>query len=133
MRVALPSSGFDGWRSGVGRLRPLLPTLKTPSMRLLILVLILLLAGLQFRLWVGEGSLAEVHGLKNEIAAQEEELERLRARNQELQAEVMDLREGVEALEERARRDLGMIKPGEIFIQVIERNAPEKTPPEVKR
>ncbi|WP_040731094.1 cell division protein FtsB [Thiocapsa marina] len=102
-------------------------------MRLLILVLILLLAGLQFRLWVGEGSLAEVHGLKSEIAAQEEELIRLRARNQELQAEVMDLREGVEALEERARRDLGMIKPGEIFIQVIERKAQQTTPPEVKR
>ncbi|HSO83625.1 cell division protein FtsB [Thiocapsa sp.] len=133
MRVALPSSGFDGWQAGVGRVRPLLPGLKTPFMRLLILLLILLLAGLQFRLWVGEGSLAEVHGLKNEIAAQEEELERLRARNQELQAEVMDLREGVEALEERARRDLGMIKPGEIFIQVIERDAPEKAPPEAKR
>ncbi|WP_300970890.1 cell division protein FtsB [Thiocapsa sp.] len=102
-------------------------------MRLLILVLILLLAGLQFRLWVGEGSLAEVHGLKNEIASQEEELVRLRARNQELQAEVMDLREGVEALEERARRDLGMIKPGEIFIQVIERKRPESTPAEIKR
>ncbi|EGV18327.1 Cell division protein ftsB-like protein [Thiocapsa marina 5811] len=133
MRVALPSSGFDGWRAGVAHVHPLLPKLKTPSMRLLILVLILLLAGLQFRLWVGEGSLAEVHGLKSEIAAQEEELIRLRARNQELQAEVMDLREGVEALEERARRDLGMIKPGEIFIQVIERKAQQTTPPEVKR
>ncbi|RKT45088.1 cell division protein FtsB [Thiocapsa rosea] len=133
MRVALPLSGFDVWRAEVGRLRPLLPTLKAPAMRLLILVLILLLAGLQFRLWVGEGSLAEVHGLKNEIAAQEEELVRLRARNQELQAEVMDLREGVEALEERARRDLGMIKPGEIFIQVIERKRPESTPAETKR
>lgn len=133
MRVALPLSGFEGWRTEVGRLRPLLRTLKTPSMRLLILVLILLLAGLQFRLWVGEGSLAEVHGLKNEIAAQDEELVRLRARNQELQAEVMDLREGVEALEERARRDLGMIKPGEIFIQVIERKRPESTPAETKR
>lgn len=133
MRVALPSSGFDGWRAGVGHVRPLLPKLKKPSMRLLILVLMLLLAGLQFRLWVGEGSLAEVHGLKSAIAAQEEELVRLRARNQELQAEVLDLRDGVEALEERARRDLGMIKPGEIFIQVIERKAPATTPPEAKR
>ncbi|WP_373508497.1 cell division protein FtsB [Thiocapsa sp.] len=133
MRVALPSSGFDGWRSGVGQVRPLLPKLKKPFMRLLILVLLLLLAGLQFRLWVGEGSLAEVHGLKNEIAAQEEELVRLRARNQELQAEVMDLRDGVDALEERARRDLGMIKPGEIFIQVIERKPPESKPAETKR
>jgi cell division protein FtsB len=97
-------------------------------MRLLIAILVLLLLGLQFRLWVGEGSLADVHGLKSDIAAQEEELVRLRARNQELQAEVMDLREGIEALEERARRDLGMIKQGEIFIQVIERKPPGPKP-----
>lgn len=53
---------------------------------------------------------------------------RLRARNQELQAEVADLREGVQALEERARRDLGMIKPGEVFIQIIERVPPRAKP-----
>lgn len=97
-------------------------------MRLLIVVLVAVLVALQFRLWVGEGSLADIHGLKNEIAAQEDELARLRARNQELQAEVMDLREGIDALEERARRDLGMIKPGEIFIQVIERQPTETKP-----
>jgi cell division protein FtsB len=125
MRVVLLLSGFDGSRFRVGRVRPLVPGLKTSSMRLLIAVLILALVALQFRLWVGEGSLAEVHGLKNEIAAQEDELVRLRSRNQELEAEVIDLRQGVEALEERARRDLGMIKPGEIFIQVIERKPPE--------
>ncbi|MCG6896156.1 MAG: cell division protein FtsB [Thiocapsa sp.] len=97
-------------------------------MRWLIAVLALLLVALQFRLWVGQGSLAEVHGLRQEIRAQEEELVGLRARNQELQAEVVDLRQGVEALEERARRDLGMIKQGEIFIQVIERNPPAAQP-----
>jgi cell division protein FtsB len=97
-------------------------------MRILILILVAFLVALQFRLWVGEGSLADLHGLKREIASQEEELDALRARNQELQAEVMDLREGIEALEERARRDLGMIKPGEIFIQVIERQPKETTP-----
>ncbi|QGU33705.1 cell division protein FtsB [Thermochromatium tepidum] len=87
----------------------------------LILVLTLLLGALQYRLWVGEGSLAELHSLKREIALEESELERLRARNRALQAEVDDLREGSEAIEERARSELGMIKPGEIFIQVIER------------
>lgn len=90
-------------------------------MRLLIVLLLGLLAVLQYRLWVGEGSLAEVHGLKREIAAQEAELERLTVRNRELQAEVDDLRTGMDALEERARGELGMIKPGEIFLQVIER------------
>jgi cell division protein FtsB len=128
MRVALPLSGFDGWSSRVGHGRHPLAGPTKHSMRLLIAILVLLLVALQFRLWVGEGSLADVHGLKSEIAAQEEELVRLRARNQELQAEVMDLREGVDALEERARRDLGMIKPGEIFIQVIERKPSEAKP-----
>jgi cell division protein FtsB len=93
-------------------------------MHWLILVLILLLGALQYRLWVGEGSLAELHSLKREIAFEESELERLRARNRELQAEVDDLREGSEAIEERARTELGMIKPGEIFIQVIKRPKP---------
>jgi len=97
-------------------------------MRLLIVALVTLLAVLQYRLWVGEGSLAEVHGLKQEIAVQESELERLRVRNRELQAEVDDLRTGVEALEERARGELGMIKPGEIFIQVIESPKPAAKP-----
>jgi cell division protein FtsB len=95
-------------------------------MRFLILVLVGLLVLLQYRLWVGEGSLAEVHGLRQEIASQELELKRLRARNRELEAEVLDLREGQEALEERARAELGMIKEGEIFLQVIEPTKPAK-------
>ncbi len=90
-------------------------------MRLLIVLLLVLVGFLQYRLWVGEGSLAEVHSLKQEIAAQEAELTRLASRNRELQAEVDDLRTGVDALEERARGELGMIKRGEIFLQVIER------------
>jgi cell division protein FtsB len=89
--------------------------------RFLIVLLVVLIGFLQYRLWVGEGSLAEVHSLQREIAAQEEELGRLSARNRELQAEVDDLRTGLDALEERARGELGMIKPGEIFLQVIER------------
>ncbi|WP_295400353.1 cell division protein FtsB [uncultured Thiocystis sp.] len=93
-------------------------------MRWLIAVLIVLLGALQYRLWVGQGSLAELHALKQEIAFQEAEIARLMARNQQLQAEVADLGEGQEALEERARSELGMIKAGEIFIQVIERPKP---------
>lgn len=97
-------------------------------MRLLIVLLLVLVGFLQYRLWVGEGSLAEVHSLRQAITAQEEELERLAMRNRELQAEVDDLRTGVDALEERARVELGMIKPGEIFLQVIERPEPAKAP-----
>ena len=89
-------------------------------MRLLIGILALLFVLLQYRLWVGEGSLAEVNNLRHEIENQRSELERLRARNRALQAEVDDLREGMEAIEERARNELGMVKPGEIFYQVVE-------------
>ena len=97
-------------------------------MRLLIVLLLVFIGFLQYRLWVGEGSLAEVHSLRQAITAQEAELEQLAARNRELQAEVDDLRTGLDALEERARVELGMIKPGEIFLQVIERPEPAKAP-----
>ena len=93
-------------------------------MRILIVVLLLLLGWLQYRLWVGEGSLAEVAALRHEILAQGEEMEKLRTRNRRLQAEVEDLRQGQDALEERARSELGMIKEGEIFLQVIEPQSP---------
>ena len=88
-------------------------------MRILIGLLILLLFLLQYRLWVGPGSLADVSNLKQEISAQREELVALRERNRALQAEVEDLRSGQSAIEERARSELGMIKEGEIFYQVI--------------
>jgi cell division protein FtsB len=89
-------------------------------MRLLIAILILLLVVLQYRLWVGAGSLAEVNNLKHEIAELEQELVGLRERNRALQAEVKDLRTGQSAIEERARSELGMIKEGEVFYQVIQ-------------
>ncbi|SDX50107.1 cell division protein FtsB [Allochromatium warmingii] len=125
MLAALRSSGFEVIRLGreLGSFAP--PTRLRLSMHWLILVLVLLLGTLQYRLWMGEGSLAELYSLKREIALEESELERLRARNRELQAEVDDLRQGSEAIEERARSELGMIKPGEIFIQVIERPTSE--------
>lgn len=89
-------------------------------MRIVIAILILLLVVLQYRLWVGAGSLAEVNNLKHEIAELEKELVGLRERNRALQAEVKDLRSGQSAIEERARSELGMIKEGEVFYQVIQ-------------
>lgn len=89
-------------------------------MRILIALLLLVLLVLQYRLWVGPGSLAELRQIREEIAERELELEQLAARNAALRAEVEDLRRGLEALEERARTELGMIKPGELFLQVIE-------------
>lgn len=89
-------------------------------LRILILLLFAMLAVLQYRLWVGEGSLAELHLLKQDIAQQKDELQQMRRRNQALQAEVKDLKKGLEAIEERARNDLGMIREGETFYQIIE-------------
>ena len=90
------------------------------AVRVLLALLAVLLVTLQYRLWVGEGSLAEVYTLKREIEAQRAELQRLRKRNGTLQAEVADLKRGLEAVEERARNDLGMIRDREIFYQVVE-------------
>ena len=79
----------------------------------LFIVLILLLAGLQYRLWMGEGSLAQVNRLQQQIAEQQGENERLLERNRILEAEVMELKRGMETVEERARQELGMVKEGE--------------------
>ncbi len=84
------------------------------------IVLIILLLGLHFRLWVGEGSLAEVWAMKSKIVEQEQHNDQLKLRNELLKAEVADLKRGLEAIEERARMDLGMIKEGETFYRLVE-------------
>ena len=89
-------------------------------MRWVVVVLLALLAALQYRLWVGEGSLGEITVLRREIREQHEELDRLRERNRALQAEVEDLKRGLEAIEERARSEMGMIREGEVFYQIVE-------------
>ncbi|MCG6965386.1 MAG: septum formation initiator family protein [Chromatiaceae bacterium] len=82
-------------------------------------VLLLVLLGLQFRLWVGEGSLAEVESLRRQLAAQHVELNDLHERNATLQAEVDDLKEGLAAIEARARSELGLIREGETYFQLL--------------
>ncbi len=86
----------------------------------LFVVLLLLLGGLQYRLWVGEGSLAQVNSLNKQIADQQGENERLLERNRSLEAEVLELKQGMETVEERARQELGMVKEGETLYQLIE-------------
>jgi len=86
----------------------------------LFVVLILLLAGLQYRLWVGEGSLAQATQLKQQIADQRGENEQLQERNRILEAEVLELKSGMETVEERARQELGMLKEGETLYQLAE-------------
>jgi cell division protein FtsB len=89
-------------------------------MRKLIILLLLLLIYLQYRLWFGDGSLQEVWELHREVEAQRAENLQLRERNAALEAEVRDLQQGLDAIEEHAREDLGMVKEGETFYQVVE-------------
>jgi len=89
-------------------------------MKKVVIVLLLLLVYLQYRLWFGDGSLQEVWQLHREVEAQREENLQLRERNDALDAEVLDLQQGLDAIEERAREDLGMVKQGETFYQIVE-------------
>ncbi len=89
-------------------------------MRWLAILLGMLFVGLQWKLWVGDGSLAEVWHLKRSVAEQQSENEHLLERNQALEAEVKDLKQGLGAVEERARTELGMIREDEIFYQIVD-------------
>jgi len=86
----------------------------------LIVLLAVLLALVQFRLWVGDESLAEVWRLRQAIDSQTSENVLLKSRNRRLDAEVRDLKNGLEAVEERARLELGMIRKDEIYFQIVE-------------
>lgn len=88
------------------------------------LVLLLMLAGLQLKLWVS-GGMRDVWRIELAVRHQETENAKQQARNEQLSAEVSDLKEGAEAIEERARSELGMVKNDEVFYQVIETNGPD--------
>lgn len=94
-------------------------------MKWLIAVLIILLIGLQYRLWISEGSLAHRAALQQQIDQQHAENSRLRERNAVLAIEVDALKAGLDAIEERAREQMGMIKEGETFFMFVD---PENTP-----
>ncbi len=98
-------------------------------MRLVIAsLLLLLLLVLQYQLWFGPASMPDAWGMAHRVDTQRQEDATLQQRNQALSAEVKDLKEGREAIEERARADLGMIKPGETFYLIVQ--PPEaSTPP----
>ena len=94
-------------------------------MKVVSFCLIVLLVLLQYRLWIGNGSLTDVHHLEQAKQALIEENGQLHERNQALAAEVNDLKNGYDAIEERARSDMGMIKRGETFYHVIHEQGPE--------
>ncbi len=87
------------------------------------LVLLLMLAGLQVKLWVS-GGMRDVWRIELAVHNQMSENAKQHARNEQLAAEVSDLKEGAEAIEERARSELGMVKNDEVFYQVIQVNGP---------
>lgn len=88
-------------------------------MRIVTLILFVVLILLQFKLWLGEGGYTEVKRLGTRVEAQRQQNDELLQRNAELQAEVEDLRDRLDAVEERARNELGLIKPDEKFYQVV--------------
>ena len=91
-------------------------------MRWLLILLMVLLLGLQIRLWVGEGSLAHRAQLDRQLELQIEKNRQLKQRHDLIAQEVESLKSNLDSIEEKARKDLGMIKQGEIFYLVIDRD-----------
>lgn len=89
-------------------------------MRFLALALVLLIAAIQSPLWFGKGGWSRVWDLDRQVEAQRETNVKLAARNTALDAEVKDLKQGYDAIEERARSELGMVKQDEIFFQLLQ-------------
>ena len=87
-------------------------------MRWLALAFVVLIAALQYPMWLGKGGWLQVRALDRQLAAQQESNARLKARNDALDADVRDLKSGFEAIEERARSELGMVKQDEVFFQL---------------
>jgi cell division protein FtsB len=90
------------------------------SVKILLASGIVLTVLLVYTLAVGKGGLLDIWNMKRDISAQQEQNERLKQRNRELAGEIINLQKGTEAIEERARSDLGLIRPDEVFVQIIE-------------
>lgn len=89
-------------------------------MRMIIIFLLVALLGLQYKLWVGDGSVAQWLHLEKKLNEKEEENKTLSARNQAIEADIAELKSGDQALEEQARFELGMVKEGEDYYQFVD-------------
>ena len=96
----------------------MLDVFKTTSSKVILVIAVLIIAIFQYRFWFGEGGYFPHQALVQNIQQQIETNEELKERNRILAAEVYDLKNGVEAIEEHARLDLGLIKPHETFVQM---------------
>ncbi|WP_434527038.1 cell division protein FtsB [Photorhabdus asymbiotica] len=94
----------------------------------LTLLLLVLLGWLQYSLWLGKNGIHDYAQVKNDVAVQEFKNSKLKVRNEQLSAEINDLYGGQEAIEERARSVLGMVKPGETFYRLVADKSKENTP-----
>ena len=101
-------------------------------MKKIILLLIVLLVLLQYKIWLGDGGIPRILQLQEEVDTEQVQVDMLKERNQALDAEVQDLKKGLDAIEERARSDLGMIGQGEVYYQVIDKKPTMDSPSESK-
>lgn len=92
-------------------------------MKIIAFVLLALLIWLQYKIWLQDGGIPELLQLQDEVEQIKTEVQKLQERNLSLDAEVKDLKKGLDAIEERARSEMGMIREGEIYYQVIEPKA----------
>src|SRR6266496_2184858 len=99
-------------------------------MRIIALLLLVMILALQYRLWMADGGMREVWRLRKDVTTQADENMRLKERNRNLAAEVLDLKKGKAAVEERARADLGMVGANETFFQVapVENRTTQSSP-----
>jgi cell division protein FtsB len=88
--------------------------------KIITFVLLILFLWLQYKIWLQDGGIPEILQLKDEVKQVEDKVEKLQERNASLDAEVKDLKKGLDAIEERARSEMGMIRKGEVYYQVIE-------------
>ncbi|WP_297574706.1 cell division protein FtsB [uncultured Deefgea sp.] len=91
-------------------------------MRILAIFFAIIIVALQWPLWVGKGSWLRVWQLDSQLSQHRESNAKLKERNDALEAEVQDLKNGTDAIEERARNELGMIRQGEVFFQVLDQS-----------
>ena len=89
-------------------------------MKIIVIFLLTLLIWLQYKVWLQDGGIPEVLQLEQEIEVVRAEVKILKERNASLNAEVKDLKKGLDAIEERARSEMGMLKEGEVYYQVIQ-------------
>jgi cell division protein FtsB len=128
--VADRNGAFGPLFFGVKRLSARSGLVDNPAMRVATLILLALLAVVQAELWFGKGSVPRAMSLRHDLQVQQKANADAQSRNDQLQAEVRDLQEGLEMVEEKARTELGMVKPDEVYVQLTTRLPHMSPPPE---